>query len=84
MVKAGELLVKYGKYEGGEDLFYFWPENDCGMRRDSNLVMLAFERVPVLDDKSLRKELELRGYDITTLRFSIQKKAAHQTTGDTE
>lgn len=72
--KDGELLVKYGKEYGEQDLFYCYPENECGMGRDSKMLMLAFERSDVLDGNTMRKELELRGYDITTLKFSIMKK----------
>lgn len=31
---------------------------------------------PIVFDKSFLEELEVRGYDMTTLKFSIQKKAA--------
>jgi len=72
--KDGELLVKYGQEYGDRDLYYCYPENECGMKRDSKMLMLAFERpLPLLDDKSLRETLEDRGYDITTLKFTIKK-----------
>ena len=73
--KDGELLVKYGQEDGERDIFYCWPPNGEGMRRDSNIVMSAFEMIDVCEGRSLREELELRGYDITTLKFSIRKKA---------
>jgi hypothetical protein len=72
--KDGELLVKYGKEYGDEDLFYCYPDNECGMGRDSKMLMLAFERTLLLDGKTLRQELDARGYDITTLKFSVMKK----------
>lgn len=59
--KDGELLVKYSKEYGDEDLFYCHPDNECGMSRDSKMVMLAFERTPLIDDKTLRQELDERG-----------------------
>lgn len=71
--KQGELLVKFGKADGEIDLLYCWPENTCGMRRDTRLVMNALERIDVYEGKSLRQELTERGYDITTLKFSITK-----------
>jgi hypothetical protein len=75
--KPGELLVKYGKEPGDNpDLLYCWPENTCGMRRDSRIVMNALERIPVFEGRTLREELEARGYDITTLRLSIKKQSA--------
>lgn len=74
VAKDGELLVKYGQEHGERDLFYCWPENGEGMKRDSGIVMNAFEVADVYEGRSLRQELELRGYDITTLKFSIKKK----------
>ena len=73
--KEGELLVKYGQEHGDRDLYYCWPENEYGMKRDSKMLMLAFENADVFDGKTLRQELEERGYDIETLKFSIKKKA---------
>ena len=78
--KDGELLVRYGKEFGDEDLFYCYPDNECGMKRDSKMLMLAFER-PLLDGKTLRQELEERGYDITTLKFSVMKKTPNNIQG---
>lgn len=74
--KDGELLVKYGKENGDEDLFYCYPDNECGMRRDSKMLMLVFERTVIFpeDGRTLRQELEARGYDITTLKFSVKKQ----------
>lgn len=74
--KDGELLVKYGKEYGDEDLFYCYPENECGMKRDSRLLSIAFERTVIFPEggRTLRQELEARGYDITTLKFSVMKK----------
>ena len=72
--KDGELLVKFGQEHGDKDLYYCYPQNECGMKNDSKIVTHAFERADVLNGKTLRKELEDRGYDITSLKFSIKKK----------
>ena len=72
--KDGELLVKFGQEYGDKDLYYCYPENECGMKRDSKILMFAFERNEVWEGKTLRDELEARGYDITTLKFTIKKK----------
>lgn len=69
--KNGELLVKYGKSEGELDLFYCY--NGVGMKPDSRVLMNAIERVEVFDGKSLKDVLTDRGYDITTLKFTIRK-----------
>ena len=75
IAKEGELLAKYGKDDCGDNgLLFCYPSNECGMSRDSKMLMLAFERTRVLDDNSLVQELINRGYDITTLKFSIKKK----------
>ena len=72
--KQGELLVKFGKADGELDIFYCW-QGDSNMKRDSNMLSHVFESASIFDGKSLRQELESRGYDITTLKFSIMKKA---------
>jgi hypothetical protein len=71
--KVGQLLVKYGQEHGERDLFYCW--NESSTKRDSRIVMAALEREPIFEGRNLRDELELRGYDITTLQFSIMKKS---------
>lgn len=75
--KDGELLVKYGKGDDGEDLYYCHPDNTVGMNRDSRLLRFVFERIVVFpeDGRTLRQELEARGYDISTLKFSVMKKS---------
>lgn len=84
--KDGELLVKYGKEYDDEDLFYCYPDNDCGMKRDSRMLSIAFERTVLFqeDGRTLRQELEARGYDITTLKFSVMKKVPNGGSEPTE
>ena len=77
--KFGEIKVKWG-YEkhSGEDLFSCYGGHDDS--RDHAKMMLdaiSFSRYSKLYGEykpSLLEELESRGYDITTLVFSIQKK----------
>ncbi len=78
--KDGELLVK-GQYGGECDLFYCWPKNDESMVWDCKLIMIALQRNVVFRGSTLIEELERRGYDITTLKFSIQKKAENENYG---
>lgn len=71
--KKGELLAKYGKEYGELDIYYCW-NGDEQMGRDSKMLAHAFESIDIFDGNNLREELEKRGYDITTLKFSIHKK----------
>lgn len=68
-----ELRVEWRKRDenGHRDpaLYYMGPKQTGGLLAD------AFEGVLLHGDKALVKELEERGYDITTLRFSVRKKA---------
>lgn len=80
--KDGELLAKFGKADGEIDLFYCYPENTCGMGRDARVLSHFFEDVKYIDGRSLREELEYRGYDITTFKFSIMKADTPTSKGD--
>ena len=72
--KPNELLVKYGKSCGELDLFYC--HDGEAHRCDSRLLSIAFEGTQIIGEGTLREQLEQRGYDITTLRFSIRKREA--------
>lgn len=77
--KRGELKMQFGKVpHEAPDMCTAWGE-ECS-RRDASLLFHHFgsDRPPTLFDKgvwqpSLLKELEKRGYDLKTLKFSIQK-----------
>lgn len=72
-MKDGQLSASYGYLpdEDGEDLYF---TNGPGCHRgDAALLAFSFESVPVYDGKGLRKVLVERGYDIKTLRFTIDK-----------
>lgn len=81
----GELKVYWGKTDNHDDLdvVLAW-QGDASMKQDMNLLYyhLCSERpdlsVRPLFSKmqpSLIEELKARGYDITTIKFSIMKKA---------
>lgn len=77
--KPGQLRAGYGKVRGDSpDLLYAWGAGGAS-KSDGRLVCAALEEVPVFEGRALREELEVRGYDITTLRFSIQLKALSPT-----
>ena len=75
--RPGELVARWGKVEGMVDLCYDGPN-----RPDMHLlhnVLTGKRHRPSVDgdgiwDASFLEELTGRGYDLTTLRFSIQKK----------
>lgn len=88
--KPGQLLVYYGKLPGDNpDICFAWG-GEGATRRDGALLHYMFsgkrmqpvygqERdenhgLPWKFDKSFLEELEARGYDLTTLKFSIQLK----------
>ncbi|MEP3668225.1 MAG: hypothetical protein ABJN42_15985 [Roseibium sp.] len=75
MAKLGQLLVKWGRPDPGEpaDLIY---ANGAGgaARADAAMASHYFEGIRDVDGKTFKQELEERGYDITTLKFSIQQK----------
>lgn len=56
------------------DLCYAWGGGGAD-KSDGRLLCNAFEDPQKDGRKSLREELEARGYDITTLKFSIEMKA---------
>lgn len=82
-LKDGELRVYWGKVpHDSPDIILAW-QGDSTMKRDTNLLHyhLCCERPDVhvqplfsKMEPSLIKELESRGYDLTTLNFSIMKK----------
>jgi len=69
--KPGILDARYGKpHFDAPDLLY---TNGAGtVCADARMLSKAFEAVAVHNGNTLRQELESRGYDITTLRFSIE------------
>lgn len=84
--KPGELKAQWGySRDEGEDIYFAWGEG-CH-KADGGFLSSVFEgERPIMRagglefQPSLRKELQLRGYDITTLRFSISKSVAAQPT----
>jgi hypothetical protein len=79
--KDGELKMQYGKLpHDSPDLCYV--RGDGIPKCDGRLLhyMLSGKRYSPVDkawDASFLEELEKRGYDLTTLKFSIQKKVSH-------
>jgi hypothetical protein len=82
-LKDGELRVYWGKEPHDyPDMMFAW-QGDSSMKRDSNLLhyVMATQHPdphvqPIFSKMkpSLLEELDSRGYDLTTLKFSIMKK----------
>ena len=76
----------WGKLPGDSpDVIYSW-QGDSSMKIDSRLLHYCFgskhpdpHTIPIFSkmNRSLLEELEARGYDLTTLHFSITKKTAN-------
>lgn len=45
---------------------------------DRGMLAVFFEGMETIDKHTLLKELDLRGYDLRTLRFSIKKKPSRR------
>lgn len=73
--KDGVLSVRWSKKEN--DVLFEWGAG-CSSASASLLHSVFFhDRSPGADVDGLLKELERRGYDIKTVRFSIKKKVSH-------
>jgi hypothetical protein len=80
--KPKTLVARYGKCDGRDDIVF--ANGDGTDRTDKYVLMNAFHLRPMdIDNEagcgfkfsnSLITELERRGYDIKTLKFSIEKK----------
>lgn len=82
-LKDGELRIYWGRLpHDSPDVIYAW-QGDSSMRRDTRMLNCyigsqhpdPFAK-PIFSkmNNSLLEELEARGYDLTTLKFSIMKK----------
>lgn len=77
----GDLVAWWGKIKGeSPDICFHWDKHVA----DGHLLHYFLTR-PDVDRhgnvmKSFIEELESRGYDITTLKFSIQRKKIDETT----
>jgi hypothetical protein len=83
--KPGELKVQWGKLPyDSPDICYCWG-GDGATSSDGSLLHCMFsgfswrksDSFGAIQNDGYLKELEARGYDLTTLKFSIQKKKLH-------
>jgi len=71
--KPNELSICYGRERRGcnPDVLYC-NGGDGATSSDAHLLSHFIEGVTYFENRNLRQELEHRGYDITTIRFSIK------------
>ncbi len=74
-IKPNSLIFQKGKIDGEVDMCIFW-DNIPSYDRSLIFYYLASKNINFNGGKmkSLIQELEERGYDLDTLRFSIEKK----------
>lgn len=83
--KPGELKAAYGRADRYSEpsVVYVWG-GDGAAKGDARMLAsliedkrkeYAFPSMQIEDRPSLIEELEARGYDITTLRITVQQKA---------
>jgi hypothetical protein len=71
--KPGELKMGWNRRE--RDIGVAWG-GDGASKADGNLMLGVFALLQCVTGKRLSDELAARGYDLTTLRFSIKQKPA--------
>lgn len=72
--KPGELVAAYGRVDGDLAIGYAWGGQGA-QSPDGRILSTALEGAIIHGGRTLVEELESRGYDITTLRFSIRQFA---------
>ena len=76
--KPGELIAYFGYAEGdGPDICAAYGA--AGAQKADGRILLEALSAKVYGDRPLWKELEARGYDLDTLKFTIRQKAQTQT-----
>ena len=75
--KPGQLIAWYGSLERGENPDFCIAYGGEGAdRSDGRILCHAICNAKLWDtDVTLLQELEKRGYDLNTLKFSIQQKS---------
>lgn len=80
--KPGQLKAGFARFEGCFD-FIVGSDHKCDNNLIHNMIATTTSRYDVISrtfkqEKCLLQELEDRGYDLSTLRFSIEKKKEQQ------
>jgi hypothetical protein len=76
VARSSQLLARWGRAERGDapSIVYAWGAAGA-CKADSRILMAALEEAPVYEGLSLVSELKARGYDLTTIKFSIDHRS---------
>jgi len=72
--KGNTLRASWDRRE--RDVSFGWPDGPQ-VKPDAHMLYGVFAYEKVYDGRTFVEELKRRGYDVTTLRFSIMKDPAH-------
>lgn len=70
--KSGQIQVAWATPKGEKPGLQFCYRGDHNLVRSSNLVMHHFNIAKTLFDNGFIEELQSRGFDMSTFRFSIE------------
>lgn len=74
--KPGEFKISWGRVERGDPMSLIYSYGGAGATRpDGHMISYIFEGAKNEVGRTLAQELEYRGYDLATLKFSIKQKA---------
>jgi hypothetical protein len=73
--KVEKLSVRFGRIDGGLDVIYTAPSKPDNWLLFNAFATKRYRAASAVWDASFLEELEKRGYDLRTIRFSIKKKA---------
>ena len=74
--KPGRLLAQWGRDDDGGVGVVYASGGGAVSIPDARMLSIAFDYVKGVHGTTLVEELEKRGFDLTTLRFSIERKAS--------
>lgn len=71
--KPGQIRVAWATERGDKPTIHFCYKGEPSIKRDSNMIMSHFGITPTISGGTFLDELKERGYDLSTLKFSIDK-----------
>jgi hypothetical protein len=74
IAKPGQLKVGWGKVDKQTPEIAYAFGGGGTSTSDCRILCRAFEETEVFSGRSLAEELDARGYDLSTFRFSIELK----------